>query len=281
MRSLTGRQATTLLIGCGITVFFVSDAILGPWLAPDDGETMHFAHLKEFPSSEFLLGTDRFGRDVLSRLIMGTRTTIIIAAASTALAAVLGTAIGLTSAYFGGRVDRVLMRLNDVLIAFPTLVFAMFVIGVLGPGIVNGILVIALLFASSIARVVRSSALGVVILDYVDAARIRGETTLYILCREVLPNLYPTIIVELSIRFGLAILVTAGLSFIGLGPPPPTPDWGTMAAEGRSLMLSNPWPVFAPAIAIVVAVVGINLLGDGLRTLLVRRRAAAFDSSAS
>ena len=280
MTRLTSRQATTLLIGCGIFVLFVSIAILGPWIAPDDGETMHFAHLREGPSSEFLLGTDRFGRDVLSRLIIGTRTTIVIAAASTALATVLGTAIGLMSAYFGGRVDSVLMRLNDVLIAFPTLVFAMFVIGVLGPGIVNGILVIALLFASSIARVVRSAALGVVILDYVDAARIRGETILFILCREVLPNLYPTIIVEVSIRFGMAILVTASLSFIGLGPPPPTPDWGTMASEGRSLMLTNPWPVFAPAVAIVVVVVGINLLGDGLRALLVARRAAAFGSSA-
>ena len=280
MTRLTSRQATTLLIGCGIIVLFASIAMLGPWIAPDDGETMHFAHLKERPSPEFLLGTDRFGRDVLSRLIIGARTTIVIATASTALATVLGTAIGLMSAYFGGRVDSVLMRLNDVLIAFPTLVFAMFVIGVLGPGIVNGILVIALLFASSIARVVRSSALSVVVLDYVDAARIRGETILFILGREVLPNLYPTIIVEVSIRFGMAILVTASLSFIGLGPPPPTPDWGTMASEGRSLMLTNPWPVFAPAIAIVVLVVGINLLGDGLRALLVARRAPAFGSDA-
>ncbi len=280
MTRLTSRQATTLLIGCGIIVLFASIAMLGPWIAPDDGETMHFAHLKEGPSPEFLLGTDRFGRDVLSRLIIGARTTIVIATASTALATVLGTAIGLMSAYFGGRVDSVLMRLNDVLIAFPTLVFAMFVIGVLGPGIVNGILVIALLFASSIARVVRSSALSIVVLDYVDAARIRGETILFILCREVLPNLYPTIIVEVSIRFGMAILVTASLSFIGLGPPPPTPDWGTMASEGRSLMLTNPWPVFAPAIAIVVLVVGINLLGDGLRALLVARRAPAFGSNA-
>ena len=279
MRRLNSRQATTLFIGCAIAALFASIAILGPWITPDDGETMHFAHLRKGPSSEFLLGTDRLGRDVLSRLILGTRTTIVIAAASTALATVLGTAVGLASAYFGGRIDSVLMRLNDVLIAFPTLVFAMFVIGVIGPGMVNGILVIALVFTSSIARVVRSAALGVVILDYVDAARIRGEPILFILTREVLPNLYPTIIVEASIRFGMAILVTASLSFIGLGPPPPTPDWGTMVSEGRSLMLTNPWPVFAPAIAIVVVVIGMNLLGDGLRALLVARRAAAFGSS--
>jgi peptide/nickel transport system permease protein len=280
MKNLTSQQATTLLIGSGIAAFFASIAIFGPWIAPGDAETMHFTHLKQGPSSEFLLGTDRFGRDVLSRLIIGTRTTIVIAASSTALATVLGTAIGLISAYFGGRVDGVVMRLNDVFIAFPTLVFAMFVIGVLGPGIVNGILVIALIFTSSIARVVRSAALGVVILEYVDAARIRGETILFILCKEVLPNLYPTIIVEVCIRFGFAILVTASLSYIGLGPPPPMPDWGTMASEGRSLMLTNPWPVFAPCIAIVLLVVGINFLGDGLRVLLVARRTGHLGSTA-
>jgi len=280
MKNLTSQQATTLLIGSGIAAFFASIAIFGPWIAPGDAETMHFTHLKQGPSSEFLLGTDRFGRDVLSRLIIGARTTIVIAASSTALATVLGTAIGLISAYFGGRVDGVVMRLNDVFIAFPTLVFAMFVIGVLGPGIVNGILVIALIFTSSIARVVRSAALGVVILEYVDAARIRGETILFILCKEVLPNLYPTIIVEVCIRFGFAILVTASLSYIGLGPPPPMPDWGTMASEGRSLMLTNPWPVFAPCIAIVLLVVGINFLGDGLRVLLVARRTGHLGSSA-
>ena len=280
MKNLTSQQATTLLIGSGIAAFFASIAIFGPWIAPGDAETMHFTHLKQGPSSEFLLGTDRFGRDVLSRLIIGTRTTIVIAASSTALATVLGTSIGLISAYFGGRVDGVVMRLNDVFIAFPTLVFAMFVIGVLGPGIVNGILVIALIFTSSIARVVRSAALGVVILEYVDAARIRGETILFILCKEVLPNLYPTIIVEVCIRFGFAILVTASLSYIGLGPPPPMPDWGTMASEGRSLMLTNPWPVFAPCIAIVLLVVGINFLGDGLRVLLVARRTGHLGSTA-
>jgi len=280
MKNLTSQQVTTLLIGSGIAAFFTLIAIFGPWIAPGDAETMHFTHLKQGPSSEFLLGTDRFGRDVLSRLIIGTRTTIVIAASSTALATVLGTAIGLISAYFGGRVDGVVMRLNDVFIAFPTLVFAMFVIGVLGPGIVNGILVIALVFTSSIARVVRSAALGVVILEYVDAARIRGETILFILCKEVLPNLYPTIIVEVCIRFGFAILVTASLSYIGLGPPPPMPDWGTMASEGRSLMLTNPWPVFAPCIAIVLLVVGINFLGDGLRVLLVARRTGHLGSTA-
>jgi peptide/nickel transport system permease protein len=148
----------------------------------------------------------------------------------------------------------------------------MFVIGVLGTGVVNGIIVIGLMFTPSIARVVRSAALGIVVLDYVDAARVRGERASYILFREVMPNLYPTVIVEVSIRFGMAILVTAGLSYIGLGPPPPTPDWGTMASEGRSLMLSNPWPVFAPSIAIVLAVVGVNLVGDGARALLVAKR---------
>ena len=269
---LTGRQAFSFVLG-GVLVFgFLLLAVLGPWLTPYDVETMHFEHLREMPSTDFLIGTDRYGRDVLSRLILGTRTTMLIAATSTALATVLGTTLGLASAFFGGRFDSVSMRLIDVLIAFPTLVFAMFVLGVLGSGVVNGIIVIGLVFTPSIARVVRSAALGIVVLDYVDAARVRGERVSYILFREVMPNLYPTIIVEASIRFGMAILVTAGLSYIGLGPPPPTPDWGTMASEGRSLMLSNPWPVFAPSIAIVLAVVGVNLVGDGASTLLVAKR---------
>jgi peptide/nickel transport system permease protein len=275
MSRLNGRQATTLFVGCAIAGFFTLIAILGPWIAPYSGETMHFAHLRKGPSPEFLLGTDQFGRDVLSRLILGARTTIVIAAASTILATAIGTAVGLTSAYFGGWVDGVLMRLNDVLVAFPALVFAMFVIGVLGPGMLNGILVIAILFASSIARVVRSAALNIVVMEYVDAARIRGEGILFITGREVLPNIYPTVVVEGFIRFGMAILLTASLSFIGLGPPPPTPDWGTMVSEGRSLMLLNPWPVFTPAIAIAVLVVGLNMLGDGLRAVLVSRRAEA------
>jgi len=238
---------------------------------------MHFDHLKKYPSSEFWLGTDRYGRDVLSRLILGTSTTMLIAGTSTALATILGTIICLSSAFYGGLFDKWAMRGIDILIAFPTLVFAMFVIGVLGTGIGNGIIVIGLMFTPGIARVVRSAAISIVVLDYVNVARMRvarmrGERTLYILFHEVAPNLYPTIIVEASIRLGMAILVTAGLSYIGLGPPPPMPDWGSMASEGRSIMMSNPWPVFAPSIAIVLAVIGVNLAGDGMSALLVAKR---------
>jgi len=272
---LNSRQAFGLAFGSFIITGFIFLAIFGRWLTPYDVEAMHFDHLKEFPSSEFWLGTDRFGRDVLSRLILGTSTTMLIAGASTALATIFGTIIGLSSAFYGGIFDKIAMRVIDVIIAFPTLVFAMFVIGVLGSGIFNGIIVISLLFTPSIARVVRSAAISIVVLDYVNVARMRGERTLYILFYEVAPNLYPTILVEASIRFGMAILVTAGLSYIGLGPPPPAPDWGTMASEGRSIMFSNPWPVFAPSIAIVLAVIGVNLLGDGIGALLVAKPSRA------
>jgi peptide/nickel transport system permease protein len=269
---LTSRQAFGLALGSVIIAGLFILAIFGRWIIPYDAESMHYEHLKEFPSREFLLGTDRFGRDVLSRLILGTSTTMLIAGASTAVATILGTIIGLSSAFYGGLFDKITMRVIDVFIAFPTLVFAMFVIGVLGSGISNGIIVISLMFTPSIARVVRSAAISIVVLDYVNVARMRGDRTLYILFNEVAPNLYPTLLVEASIRFGMAILVTAGLSYIGLGPPPPTPDWGTMASEGRSIMLSNPWPVFAPSIAIVLAVIGVNLLGDGMGALLVARQ---------
>lgn len=269
---LTQRQAIGLAFGSIIIIGLFALAIFGQWLIPYDAETMHFDHLKEYPSSEFWLGTDRYGRDVLSRLILGTSTTMLIAGTSTALATILGTIIGLSSAFYGGLFDKWAMRGIDILIAFPTLVFAMFVIGVLGTGIGNGIIVIGLMFTPGIARVVRSAAISIVVLDYVNVARMRGERTFYILFHEVAPNLYPTIIVEASIRLGMAILVTAGLSYIGLGPPPPMPDWGSMASEGRSIMMSNPWPVFAPSISIVLAVIGVNLAGDGMSALLVAKR---------
>ena len=263
-------------IGAIILLTFVLVGIFAPLLAPYDFEKMHYEHLRELPSKAFSLGTDRMGRDVLSRTIMGTRTTLAIAAASTALALFLCIIVGSVSAYFGGRVDNIIMRLNDILISFPTLIFAMLVIGVLGPGMFNAVLAIGLLFTPGMARVVRSTVLNVVNLEYIDAAKLRGESALSIIVGEILPNIYPTLIVEGAVRLGHAILVSSSLGYIGLGPPPPTPDWGLMASEERMYMLQNPWPVFAPCIAIVLSVIGVNLFGDGLKTMLVAKKSSRF-----
>lgn len=258
-------------IGGSILLVLALVAPLAPEIAPHDFEKMHFGHIREGPSAAFLLGTDHLGRDVLSRIVLGTRTTLVIAVTSVGLAILLAVPIGGLSAYLGGRVDSLVMRLNDVFISFPALVFAMLVIGVLGPGMGNAILAIGILFAPGTARVVRSAVLNEVDKEYVDAARVRGEGAAYIVLREILPNVYPTLIVEAAVRLGEAILVSAALGYIGLGPPPPAPDWGLMAAEGRTYMVQNPWPVFGPCLAIVASVVGVNLFGDGLKQMLIAK----------
>ena len=269
---LRGEKVTlSLKIGSIIIFILLFVGIFGPYIAPYNAVEMHVEHIKEAASETFLLGTDRFGRDVLSRIIVGTRTTLIIAIASTSLALIMGTIIGIFSAYYGKLLDNILMRVNDIFISFPGLIWAMLVIGVLGPGFMSGIIAIASIFAPSIARVARSAALNIVSLEYIDVARIRGESTLYIVSREILPNIYPTIIVEGCIRLGRAIILSASLSYIGLGPPPPAPDWGLMVFEERGYMLQNPWPVFGPCIAISTAVIGVNLFGDGLRNMIVAK----------
>jgi len=274
LSSLKGKITFNLIFGLAVLFLLLSLGGFGEAIAPYSVEKMHFDHIKEAPSGEFILGTDRYGRDVLSRVIVGTRITLVISLASTSLAVALGVIVGVVSAYYGKLIDNLLMRVVDVFISFPALIFAMLIIGVLGPGMLNGIIAIAIIFFPGIARVVRSAAISIVNLEYIDAAKLLGESSLHIIFREVLPNLYPTIIVESSIRLGYAILLSASLSFVGLGPPPPAPDWGLMASEERGYMLQNPWPVFAPSLAIVVSVIGVNLFGDGLRRLIMARNSS-------
>ncbi len=262
---------SNLIIGGLLLLSFVFIGIFAPYITPYDATEMHYENLKEMPSGSFLLGTDRFGRDILSRVILGTRTTLLIASTSTLLALLLGIMFGATSAFFGGLADNIMMRINDIFMSFPTLIFAMLVIGVLGPSMVNGVIAIGIIYAPRVARVVRAQALNIVNLEYIDAAKVGGESPFYIIFREMLPNLWPTIIVEGSIRLGYAILLTASLGYIGLGPPPPTPDWGLMAYSERGYMFETPWPVFAPCIAIVIAVIGVNLFGEGLKDILLAK----------
>ncbi len=262
---------TNLIIGGVLLLSFVFVGIFAPHITPYEADEMHYENLKEMPSGSFLLGTDRFGRDILSRVILGTRTTLLIASISTLLALFFGIIFGATSAFFGGWVDNIMMRINDIFMSFPTLIFAMLVIGVLGPSMVNGVIAIGIIYAPRVARVVRAQALNIVHLEYIDGAQVGGESPFYIIFREMLPNLWPTIIVEGSIRLGYAILLTASLGYIGLGPPPPTPDWGLMAYSERGYMFETPWPVFAPCIAIVIAVIGVNLFGEGLKDILLAK----------
>ncbi len=260
-----------LIVGGILLIGFVFIGTFAPYITPHDSDEMYYEHLKEMPSAKFLLGTDRYGRDILSRVIVGTRTTLLVASTSTLLALFLGIIVGTTSSFFGGWVDVILMRINDIFMSFPTLIFAMLVIGVLGPSMINGIIAIGVIYAPRVTRVVRAQALNIVHLEYIDAAKVGGESSFYIIFREMLPNLWPTIIVEGSIRLGYAILLTAALGYIGLGPPPPIPDWGLMAFSERGYMFETPWPVFAPCLAIVIAVIGVNLFGEGLKDILLAK----------
>jgi peptide/nickel transport system permease protein len=272
LRTNSGR------IGFAIVAFHLFLAIFGPLLAPYSPTDFTSENLKTRltgPSMEHLLGTDGFGRDVLSRVVSGARSIIWISFIGTALGITLGTIVGMTSGYIGGKTDQVVMRGVDVFLAFPGLLLALLVInlGVQRIGIDLWpskeawlvIITIGIAFMPANSRVIRSAALAIKPLEFVQSARLRGESSFYIIFREVLPNIIPVVAVEASIRVSFALLLTAGLGFLGLGVQPPTPDWGLMVSENREFLSIAPWAALAPAMAMASLVVGVNLLTDGVR----------------
>ncbi|HSF01371.1 MAG TPA: ABC transporter permease, partial [Solirubrobacterales bacterium] len=220
----------------------------------------------------YWFGTDRYGRDVFSRVLVGSRTTVSMALAGTLAGLAGGLLIGLVSGYTGGRLDELLMRAMDVVMSFPSLLLALLVVAMLGASTVNAVVSIGVVFTPRVARVVRSAALGVRTAEFVEAAQVRGERAGYIVFREILPNLWPPIIVEGSIRMSYAVLLSVSLSYLGLGAQPPTPDWGLMVSKERAFLVLAPWVVLFPAGAIVALIMGVNLLGDGLRDTLMARK---------
>lgn len=266
------RWPPTLVAGAGIVGLFTLLALAGAWVAPYDVEKFNRTAALGAPSSTYWFGTDRYGRDIFSRVVVGTRTTLTMAAAGTALGLAVGLGIGLGSGYAGGRLDEAIMRLVDIVMSFPSLLLALLVVSVLGASATNAVLSIGIVFVPRVARVVRSATLGLRTAAFVEAAQVRGERAPYILLREILPNLWPPIIVEGCIRMSFAVLLSVSLSYLGLGAQPPTPDWGLMVAKERGFLVQAPWVVLFPAGAIVLLVVGVNLLGDGLREWLVARK---------
>jgi peptide/nickel transport system permease protein len=253
------------LLGTVIVVGFVLLALFGPSLAPYPYDEIIRGSARQPPSPAFPLGTDKLGRDVFSRIIWGAREIIVIPGIATAISVVLGTSVGLFVGYFGGWVDELVSRALDTLLAIPALVLALVMLATLGPSPVGIIIVIVLLYVPIVTRVIRSSALNVRASGFIEAARLRGESTAYILFREMLPSVLPALTVEAALRFSYAIFLTASLGFLGLGVQPPSPDWGRMVNEARLNYSNTPWALWFPAGAIAVLVIGVNLMADGLR----------------
>lgn len=258
------RLSPTALAGLLIVGAYVLMALFASFLAPYPYTEFHLSDALRPPTAQYLLGTDQFGRDILSRIVFGSRSILVMSTTATALSLLLGIAVGLAAGYYGGLTDELLMRLMDVTMSFPTLLLAMLILSTLGASLVNVILGVAIVFMPRVARVVRSVVLGIKSQGFVDAARVQGESDIYIMLKEILPNATGPIVVEGSIRISYAILLGASLGYLGLGVQPPSPDWGLQVSEGRNFILTAPWVVAFPSLAIASLVVGVNLLADGL-----------------
>lgn len=259
-------RTPTSVIGLVIVIIYLVLALLGEWVAPYPATDQHLADALQSSSLRYPFGTDQFGRDILSRVIVGSRSMIVLATASTLLSLLLGTGTGVIAAYYGGLVDEILMRATDVLLSFPALLLALLILSTLGSDMIYLVFSIGVVFAPAIARVVRSVVLELKTREFVEAARMIGATHNRIMRREILPNLLDTLLVEAAIYFGYAILVGSGLGFLGMGVQPPSPDWGLQVNDGRNFLLTAPWVVVFPALAISSLVIGVNLLADGLST---------------
>jgi peptide/nickel transport system permease protein len=259
------RQTPKAFVGLTLLTIITVLSVLGPYLVPYDPTAIHSNHLLEGPSAQFLLGTDPLGRDLLSRVIIGGRTSLLLGFGSVGLALALGVPIGLTAGYAQGKVDEVIMRVMDLMMSIPTLLLGLLILTALSSNVWNAIFAVGVVYAPRIARVVRSATLEESNSEYVQSAKSQGESTPYILFGEILPNITAPILVEGSIRVGFAILIGSSLSFLGLGAQPPNPDWGYMINTARGHLFQSPWFLLWPSIALTLTVFSVNMLGDGLR----------------
>jgi len=257
-----------VLFGTGIVAGLVLLAALADAVAPYDPTEMKVADALKGPSAAHPFGTDRFGRDVLSRTIHGSRIALGVAVSSIAIAFVAGTSLGLVGGYVGGWPDLAIGRLMDILFSFPTLILAIAIAAMLGPGLDNAVLAIAVVYAPLFSRVARGPVIAERAKEHVLAALGLGAGAPRVVIRHILPNVLAPLIVQASVSLAFAILTEASLSYLGLGTQPPDPSWGTMLNEGRTYLETAPWMSVFPGIAIMLAVLGFNLLGDGLRAIL-------------
>lgn len=262
------RKNRLAVVGGVLLSVFVVMALFAPLLTPYDPLEQDLYNRLQSPSFDHPFGTDDFGRDILSRVIYGSRVSLRIGLVAVVIALALGTAIGLVAGYWGGLLDQLLMRVMDLLLAFPSILLAIGIVAILGPGLENAMLAVGLVAVPQYARLVRASALSVREMDYVQASRALGAGHTRILLVAVLPNCLAPLIVQATLGLATSILDAAGLSFLGLGAQPPIPEWGAMLSNGRELIVRAPWVLFFPGMAIFLTVLAFNLFGDGLRDAL-------------
>ena len=257
-----------LKVGLVITGSIVLLGLLAPWISPHPWDTISMRTRFVPPNATYWFGTDEYGRDVLSRLLMGTRLSLTMGESATLVSLAVGVPMGLAAGYFRGWIDEALMRLADVLMAVPPIMLGLLVLAVTPPALWKTALAVGFVYIPPIARLARSVALTLANEEFIEAAKARAESNSYILFREILPNAWPPLIVEASLRVTYAILLGSALSFLGLGAQPPSSDWGLMISEARSFIDRAPWIALAPGFAMCLLVIGINLLGDGARERL-------------
>jgi peptide/nickel transport system permease protein len=253
------------MAGAVVLVVVTLAAIFAGQVSPYNPTRQDFRVEHEPPSAAHLMGTDEFGRDVLSRIIWGAQASLQAGATAASIALVAGLVLGMIAAYYGGHADNFIMRTMDVILAFPYILLAIAVVAILGPGLRNAMIAIGIVYIPHYARVVRGAVLSVRAREYVDAARALGARDGRIMWQHVLPNTLAPVIVQTTLNVGSAIIDTAGLSFLGLGTQPPTPDWGNMLSAGRSYVIDAPWIATFPGLAILLTVLAFNLMGDALR----------------
>ena len=256
------------VIGAVMVLMLLGISFFGNYFSPYDPLAMLDKQSFQYPSSKHLMGTDRLGRDLFSRLIAGSRTSMLVSFGAVAIATILGVMIGLISGYFGGWIDSVTMRLLDILFAFPSLLLALAAVAVFGPNLVNLFLIIGVVYSARFARIVRGSVLSVKEKDFIEGVRSVGARDKTIISKFILPNVLSPIIVQATYNLSTAIMIEAALSFLGLGTQPPTPSWGHMLNESRAVMEEAPWLAVFPGLAIIFAVLAFNFLGDALRDAL-------------
>ena len=262
------KQRVAVIAGCFVALL-VALAIVAPWIVPYDAENFFdYDKLNAPPSLQHWFGVDPLGRDIFSRILMGARISLTAGFVSVAVGAVVGTALGLLAGYYEGLWDRIIMRICDVLFAFPGILLAIGIVAILGGGMVNVIIAVAIFSIPTFARLTRGNTLALKHLTFVEAARSIGASDWTIVTRHIFPGTIPAVVVYFSLRIGTSIITAASLSFIGMGAQPPTPEWGAMLNEARADMMTSPHVALFPSLAIFLTVLAFNLLGDGLRDAL-------------